>query len=99
MSAAIHRHQHGGHEHDRQPDILGAQNQECLAEARQREYARHRHHPPIGRPEVFDFGRADRIAHGAQLFRPLRLTHGEDDQRQRQEGGKHGNPEHRREVI
>ena len=95
----VHGHQHGRHERDRQPDILGTQNQECLAEARQREHAPHRHHPPIGRPEVFDLGQADRIAHGTQRLWPVRLTYGEDDQRQRQEGGNHGKPEHRLEVV
>ena len=46
-----------------------------------------------------DLGQADRIAHVAQLFRPVRLLHGENDQRQRQEGRNHGEPEHRLEVV
>ena len=32
-------------------------------------------------------------------MRPVRLAHGEDDQRQRQEGGNDGKPEHGREVV
>jgi len=81
------------------PTDLGAQDQERLAEAGEREHGRHGDDPPVGGVQAGKFGPAQGRLDGAQAGRALGLAHGKDDERKRQKGRNHRDPEHGREAV
>ena len=95
----VHDDEHARDQRYRQPDMRGGEQQERLAESPKGEDRGDPDQPPVCAVQASQLGSLDRERTPLCRARHVRLLHPIQDQQDRDDCGKHGDPKHKPEVV